>query len=132
VESEADELFALVEDFSSSFVPQRERFAASLSELIDDRGALLLGAFSEARIQGYVLAFNHATLFANGPVTWVEELYVRPEVRRRGIARALMQAVEDRVRHDGSRLIALATRRADAFYEALGYEASATYYRRVL
>ena len=32
----------------------------------------------------------------------------------------------------GSRLVALATRRAARFYAALGYEESATYFRKVL
>jgi hypothetical protein len=31
-----------------------------------------------------------------------------------------------------SKLIALATRRADQFYQSIGYEASATYFRQLL
>lgn len=43
-----------------------------------------------------------------------------------------MAAVETWASEQGARFMALATRRAAAFYEALGYDESATYYRRLL
>ncbi len=44
----------------------------------------------------------------------------------------LMGEFERRAADRGSKLIALATRRAAGFYTSLGYEPSATYFRRVL
>ena len=131
-ESEGNDLFKLVGDFATSFVPRRGDFFASLQKLLTDPSVTLLCAFTGSGMAGYVLAFRHETFFANGCVTWVEELYVRPGLRRQGVASALMEAAESRARQDGSRLLALATRRADDFYEAFGYEASATYFRRLL
>jgi GNAT superfamily N-acetyltransferase len=81
---------------------------------------------------GYLLGFQHPTFFANGPVGWVEEVLVRPEYRGRGAGRALMTAFEQHAAARGGRLVALATRRAAAFYRALGYEESAAYFRKVL
>lgn len=43
-----------------------------------------------------------------------------------------MRGFEHEARTAGARLIALATRRASSFYEAIGYEPSATYFRKVL
>ncbi len=43
-----------------------------------------------------------------------------------------MDEFERRTAGRGAQLIALATRRADAFYQRLGYEATATYYQRLL
>ena len=129
---EAGQLFELVRDFATSFTADRSAFAQSLETLLGDSGCDLLCAYDDSEITGYILAFRHLSFFANGPVAWVEELYVRPEFRRRGIAAALMREVESRARQHGVRLVALATRRADEFYRAIGYEASATYYRRVL
>ncbi len=130
--SDADQLFDLAADFSTSFPIDRGGFAASFGALLEDGGATLLCAASGTAILGYVLAFTHATFFANGSVTWVEEIYVRPEWRRHGVASALMHAVEATAEERSSRLIALATRRAGSFYRALGYDESAIYYRRLL
>ena len=54
----------------------------------------------------------------------VNKLLVHPEMRRRGIARALMAEVERQARHMGRSLITLDTRTGDAaepLYASLGY-----------
>ena len=55
----------------------------------------------------------------------VEELVVAPAVRRRGVGRALMAAVEAWARRQGAASVVLTVwagnRAAAAFYEALGY-----------
>jgi GNAT superfamily N-acetyltransferase len=76
--------------------------------------------------------FRGGTFYANGPVGWVEEVFVRGQDRGRGTGRALMSAFEQWAADRGCALVALATRRAAPFYRALGYEQSATYYRKVL
>jgi len=43
-----------------------------------------------------------------------------------------MEAFEAWAKQKGAILSALSTRRAAGFYEAIGYEESATYYRRLL
>ena len=81
---------------------------------------------------GYLLGFRHLTFYANGPVGWVEEVVVRDEDRGQGTGRILMSAFEQWATAQGCALVALATRRAGPFYRALGYEESATYFRKVL
>ena len=81
---------------------------------------------------GYLLGFRHLTFYANGPVGWVEEVVVRDQDRGRGIGRVLMGAFERWAAAEGCTLVALATRRAAPFYRALGYEESASYFRKVL
>jgi len=89
-------------------------------------------AASPAGPLGYLLGFWHPAFFANGPVAWVEEILIRPEYRGRGAGRALMSAFEQHAADRGCRLVALATRRAAAFYRALDYQESAVYFRKVL
>lgn len=72
------------------------------------------------------------TDFANGPVGWVEEIAVRENARRQHLGSLLMTAFEDGVRERGGRLVALATTRASSFYEAIGYDRHAAYYRKYL
>ena len=80
---------------------------------------------------GYLLGFRHDTFYADGPVAWVEEIYTHPGRRRTGVAAALMREFESWAWQNGARLVALATRRASSFYEAIGYEDSAAYFRKL-
>jgi GNAT superfamily N-acetyltransferase len=57
---------------------------------------------------------------------------VRGRDRGQGTGRALMDAFEEWAAAEGCALVALATRRAAPFYLALGYDESATYFRKVL
>lgn len=130
--ADADQLFALVEQFATSFCPQREDFDLCIRELEGDPSAWLAVAECRGIIVGYCLGFDHFAFFANGRVAWVEEIMVRPAQRRQGIGAQLMAAFEDWARFRRARLVALATRRAAPFYMALGYEESAAYFRKRL
>jgi GNAT superfamily N-acetyltransferase len=93
---------------------------------------VLLVAERDGRIVGYLLAQRHHTLHANGPVVWVEEVMVAAQHRGAGIGRGLMSAIERWGSEGGAAYVSLATRRAASFYNALGYEPSATYFKRPL
>ncbi|TDD07443.1 GNAT family N-acetyltransferase [Nonomuraea diastatica] len=130
--ADADAVFALAREFALTFRPEREAFDFALPELLANEDALLLAAVVNGRVQGYLLGFVHLTLFANGPVAWVEEAMVGPGSRRQGIGRALLEEFEKWARSREAGYVAMATRRAPEFYHALGYEASATFFRKVL
>jgi GNAT superfamily N-acetyltransferase len=130
--SDADEVFALARDFGLTFRPEREAFDAALPELLANHDALLLTAVVNGHVHGYLLGFVHLTLFANGPVAWVEEAMVQSGSRRQGVGRALLEEFERWARSREAGYVAMATRRAPEFYHALGYEASATFFRKVL
>jgi GNAT superfamily N-acetyltransferase len=125
-------VFELVRQFSVSFVPTRTDFDSSFARLRDNKDAWMGVAEVDGQVLGYCLGFGHDTCFANGPVAWVEEIMVRPDHRKRGVGRALMNAFEHHARLRGARLVALATRRAAGFYAALGYHESASYFRKLL
>lgn len=131
-ESDITLLFPIVVEFATSFVPQQDSFDSAFHGVLGDHHALLLVAELDGSPVGYVLGFNHLTFFANGRVSWVEEIAVRSSLRGRGIGRALMTKFEEWAVSRGSKLVALATRRAAGFYLALGYEESATYFRKIL
>jgi GNAT superfamily N-acetyltransferase len=130
---DTEALFPLAREMATTFVPTDVAFVESLSRLSADPNAMLIVAEENAtrRLVGYLLGFRHDTFFADGPVGWVEELYVRPEARRGGIGVTLMEAFERWAWASGASMVALATRRAEKFYEAIGYEASAVYVRKV-
>jgi len=133
--AEADDAEAVADlaaGLAQSFPFSRAGFGLSYPALLaDDDACLLLAVDGEERL-GYLLGFRHLTFYANGPVAWVEEVFVRGQHRGRGVGRALMSAFERWAAARNCALIALATRRAAPFYRALGYEESAVYFRKVL
>ena len=124
-------LYGLAKDFATSFEVNESTFPHVLERVLADPNAYLAVA-EDADIIGYVLGFDHYTFFANGRVAWVEEITVRADQRRSGIGWRLMQAFEAWAQAREARLVALATRRAASFYQAIGYEESATYFRKLL
>jgi GNAT superfamily N-acetyltransferase len=119
-----------VRDFAVSYLPKEEIFQRSFADLLGRPDTLVLVAEGGGSILGYLLAGLHGTLFADGPMAWVEELMVAEPARGSGVGRSLMTAAEQWAHSVPCAYLALASRRAGRFYEALGYEPSATYYRK--
>lgn len=73
--------------------------------LIDRLGAhpttLIFLALSDGEAVGIVTCFVGLSTFAGRPLINIHDLHVVPEHRRRGIARALLDAVEARARELG-------------------------------
>ncbi|MBB6380308.1 GNAT superfamily N-acetyltransferase [Pseudonocardia eucalypti] len=122
----------LAANMATTFEVDRDSFHTSFHALINAHGAFVLVADTGGRVGGYLLGFRHLAFFANGPIAWVEEIAVHEDLRRQGVGARLMEGFENRARAGGARLVALATRRAGDFYEAIGYEPSATYFRKLL
>lgn len=131
-ERDAPAVWPLVERFAASFEPMRVHFDAAFSAVVGDPSMLALVAVGETGTVGYLLANRHQTLLANAPVVWVGEIMVAEPARRRGVGRALMQAAESWAVESGAAYVALATRRAGAFYAALGFEESAAFFRKLV
>ena len=129
---DGDALLRLARVFATSFAVDESAFQSSFAGLLADASACLLVADTHGVVIGYVLGFRHLTFYANGRVAWVEEIMVAEPHRQRGIGRQLMEAFTEWARSSQCRLVGLATRRAAPFYRALGYEESATYFRKLL
>jgi GNAT superfamily N-acetyltransferase len=128
-----DLLFDLVVQFATSFTPQRAAFESSLERLLANDEAHLLVATHDNTLIGYCLGFVHDTFYANGPVAWVEEIMVQEAFRRHHIGQHMMETFEQwAASQGGATLIALATRRASSFYKSIGYDESASYFRKLL
>lgn len=125
-------LFQLAREFATSFAVEKPAFERALTELLTHPETFLAVAESNTELVGYVLGSDHWTFFANGRVAWVEEIMVAESSRRQFIGVKLMEAFEEWAREREAKIIALATRRAAGFYEALGYEESAAYFRKRL
>ena len=129
---DAAALFQLAQQLATSFTIEKPAFHVALKGLLTESSACLRVAEADGVVLGYVLGFEHFTFFAGGRAAWVEEIIVGASHRRRGVGRLLMDEFTDWARSQQCRLIALATRRATSFYQALGYDESATYFRKLL
>ena len=132
VSVDREQIWPLARDLATSYEVDREAFLAIFDQVLLTTDALVLVAESDDQVVGYLLAQQHQTFHANGPVVWVEEVMVSAAHRGLGVARALMDTVEVWAREHDAAYVALATRRAADFYAALGYEPSATYFKHRL
>jgi GNAT superfamily N-acetyltransferase len=130
--SDSDSLFSLARAFATSFSVERSAFESSFAALLRSPDAFVAVALDGEAAVGYLLGFDHNTFYANGRVSWVEEIMVAEDRRRRGIGRQLIESFEQWARSRQSKLVGLATRRAAPLYRTLGYEESATMFRKLL
>ena len=114
----------LLEEWLREGEPVSAPFVAELRRHVEASDIEVLAARLEGRMVGVlVLAFRpNASLGA--PFASIEDLYVRPQARRRGVGRALLQAADDRcTSRDISYLEAQVEEGAAGdFYESSGYE----------
>ena len=133
---DAENVAYLAGELAQSFTFDPDRFRAHYPVLLAKAAAgdacLLIAVNDGGEQVGYLLGFQHVSFFANGPVALVEEILVRGSHQGQGIGRALMEQFERWAATLGCTLVALATRRAAPFYLALGYEESATQFRKIL
>jgi GNAT superfamily N-acetyltransferase len=130
----ADELalFALVKHFPTPTPPTSETFAHSLRLKLKDPDAFVAVCEIDTLLVGYIAGDAHETFYAGGKIAWVDEILVVASERRRGIGRALMAEFENWASGGRCRFVGLATRAATEFYEELGFETSAGYFKRYL
>jgi GNAT superfamily N-acetyltransferase len=75
------------------------------------------------------MAAESMTLYANGPTAELIELMVGKTRRKRGIGRVLVEAAMAWARERGCVEVNVPTRRAGDYYEKLGFEETASFYR---
>jgi N-acetylglutamate synthase-like GNAT family acetyltransferase len=129
---DAEQVLELAKKFATSFKTDKEKFYKIYPEIVGDRNISFVVAEENNQIIGYCLSFHHLTFYANGYVSWVEEIMVNENYRSKGVGKKMMEEIEQISKSMDSKLIGLATRRAANFYEKIGYEESATYFRKLL
>ena len=67
----------------------------SLQAILESADAYLAIATAGEETIAYLLGFDRFTFFANGRVSWVEEIIVKEEVRRQGVGLMLLRSYEE-------------------------------------
>jgi ribosomal-protein-alanine N-acetyltransferase len=87
----------------------------------------VLAARSEGQILGVAVLAYRPNIPAGALFASIEDLYVRPEARRRGVGRALLIAANERCAARGVSYVEVQVEdeAAESFYASLGYEPEA-------
>ena len=126
---DAEAVFEMLGDFATSYVPEREAFERWYPTIVARQEGEFLLAEGERGVAGYILAADMPTLFANGLVTELLELYVKPESRREGIGRLLVERAVRGAGQRGAVEVTVPTRRARDLYLAMGFESTAEFFK---
>jgi hypothetical protein len=114
-----DALVALWRDAGLSFRPRGRDTRAHLTREIRGPCSLFLGAERHGRLVAAVLGTH------DGRKGWINRLAVHPQHRGRGLARALVAAVEQRLRARGIHIVACLIEegndRSVELFQRLGY-----------
>jgi GNAT superfamily N-acetyltransferase len=93
---------------------------------------VLVAADESEQLVGFTQLYPTWCSLLAGPVYLLYDLYVPPRARRRGVARALLEAAADRAKRDGKLRMTLSTARtnvnAQALYASLGWERDDEFY----
>ena len=102
-------------------------FAGRLRKAVEAGDVEVLAARAEDQILGVALLAYRLNVSAGERFASVEDLYVRPEARRRGVGRALLEAVDELCAERGISYVEaqVEEKEAEQFYAALHYEPEA-------
>jgi len=102
------------------------------TRLAAGESVVLVAVDESGELGGFTQLYPTWCSLLAGPVYVLYDLYVPPRARRRGIARALLEAAAQRASRDGKLRMTLSTAKsnvnAQALYESLGWERDNEFY----
>ena len=122
--SDLAEPLSLLEESLRGGEPVPYGFAEVIREATEAGGLEVLAAHEEGRVDGVAVLAYRPSISAAGLFASIEDLYVRPEARRQGVGRALLEAAGRLCASRGVSYVEAQVEDevAAAFYSALGYE----------
>ena len=114
----------LLEEWLRNGEPVPDSFVEEIRRHVEAGDLEVLAARLEGRMVGVLVLALRPNVALGAPFASIEDLYVQPRARRRGVGGALLQAAHDRCRSRGiSYLEAQVEDTTGVFYAASGYEA---------
>lgn len=125
--TDLSEPLRLLEEWLRDGEPVPGPFVEDLRRQVEAGDLELLAARLEGRTAGVLLLAFRPSVSLGAPFASIEDLYVHPQARRRGVGRALLQAAHDRCAHRGISYLEAQVEEDDTgvFYAASGYEPEA-------
>lgn len=104
--------------------PLSETFLTKFRGAVEKGDSEVLAVYEHGAVIGVAVLSYRLSISAGDLFVSVEELYVRPDARRRGVGRALLEKVGQRCRARGVSYVEVQAvdDAAEVFYESVGYE----------
>ena len=114
----------LLEEWLREGEPVPEPFLEELRRHVEAGDIEVLAATFEGRMVGVLVLAFRPNVSLGAPFASIEDLYVHPEARQKGLGKALLRAAEDRCRNRGISYLEAQVEEsaAGALYAASGYE----------
>ena len=129
--ADAGEIARVLREFNAEFdepAPPHEWLSARVAELLSDgdTAVVLLCVDDPGHVDGLALMRFRPSLWEPADECYLAELYVRPELRGRGLGRLLLTAAMRHASEGGATYMDLATTNQDkaamALYESMGFD----------
>ncbi len=114
----------LLEEWLRDGEPVPDSFLKEFRRQVEVGDLEVLDAHLEGRMAGVLVLAFRPNVSLGSPFASIEDLYVHPDSRRKGVGGALLQAADGRCRSRGVYYLEAQVEEdtADAFYAAVGYE----------
>ena len=110
----------------------RAAFNVQFDDVLRSERSVALLAVVESAVVGYAVGALVPMPIYMGGAAFLQELYVDDSNRRGGAGTALVDAFTEWAAQLGAARVVLATSRAGAFYESIGFSTRAQYYQRAV
>jgi ribosomal protein S18 acetylase RimI-like enzyme len=130
-----DSLVPLVDAYRQFYKQPSDIIAVRgyLESRLTNNECVIFIAYEGHEAMGFTLLYHHWTTVALGHVWLLNDLYTKPEARRKGIGEALLRRAAEFAKADGAKRIWLRTAvdnfTAQALYEKFGYKRDEHFYR---
>jgi GNAT superfamily N-acetyltransferase len=114
----------LLEEWLRDGEPVPDEFLREMQHQVNAGHLEVLAAHLGGRMVGVLVLAFRPNVSLGSTFASIEDLYVHPQARRKGVARVLLQAADDRCRNHSICYLEVQVEEnaANAFYEASGYE----------
>lgn len=132
IASDSDGIYELANQLHSTMSVGRDEFQHAFDKILSRAESACFVANMNGRSVGYVSGCLRPVLTQGGNAAYIDEIVVQTDMRGKNIGTALMAKFEEWALSEKCSLIGLATGGATRFYELLGYESKAGYFKKKL
>jgi ribosomal protein S18 acetylase RimI-like enzyme len=131
-EGDLAQIIGLAKQLSETVIISEDYITTNFKIFLNNEQHCLLVAVKGELVVGYASGYFHHAIYAGGLVAYVDEIVIDASSRSGKIGSLLMDRFEQVSLEKGCRLVSLATFGAKGFYEKLGYETKAGYFKKYL
>ncbi len=125
-------IFKLANQLHASMSVERDEFRSTFERMLQRPECACLVLCDSEKIVGYISGYIRPVLIQGGNVAFVDEIVIESSMRGQSLGTSLMSHFETWAQSEKCALVGLATGGAKSFYEKLGYQSKAGYFKKYL